>query len=236
MIPVSQARVDGNWRAICVELDAPAASRCERLLGRVGVSTATARIIAATPALRRSWFVAVAVVGVVGLTAQGSADAAVTRNNLFAFLLLAPLAGLFGVAMAYGPDADPSHEIALATPRRGLRLLLLRACTVQAASTAILGLVSLRSGAGWMGFAWILPSAGLTALASSLMTVLSPRRAAAVAGGGWLTLGLLSTALWADRLTLFGPVGQAGAAAAVVAGLGAVHLGRARLDVIGRPT
>ena len=236
MIPVDPLRVDANWSAITAELDAPAPSLFERLLNRLGLPTAMTRVIAATPALRRSWFVAVAVVGVVGVTAQGSTDAATARNNLFAFLLLAPLAGLFGVSMAYGTDADPSHEIALATPMSGIKLLTARAFTVQAASTLMLGLVSLLSTGGWWAFGWVLPSAGLTALALSLMTVLRPRRAASVAGGAWLALGLLSTALTTDRLVVFGPVGQGCALVAAVVGLALLHLGRGRLDVIGRLT
>jgi hypothetical protein len=41
-----------------------------------------------------------------------------------AFLTVAPLLPLAGIAMAYGPGIDPTYEIGLAAPMRSLRLLL----------------------------------------------------------------------------------------------------------------
>ena len=54
--PVDQARIDANWRAITIELDAPTPSRVERLLRAVGLPARVTRLVVATPALRRAWY------------------------------------------------------------------------------------------------------------------------------------------------------------------------------------
>ena len=102
---IDQARIEANWRAITFELDAPLPSRTERALRRVGFSSATARLVAATPALRRSWAAALAAVVFIGLGAAGD-----DPNNISAMLVLAPLIPVLGVALAYGPSVDPVYE------------------------------------------------------------------------------------------------------------------------------
>ena len=56
-LSVDQARLDANWRAINIELDAPQPVRIERMLRRVGMPTHITRLVVATPALRTkcSW-------------------------------------------------------------------------------------------------------------------------------------------------------------------------------------
>ncbi len=230
MIPVDQARIDRNWRAVTVELDAPIPGIFERSLRRCGLPSTVTRVIAATPALRRSWLIAVSAVAVIGLGIQ---DPTRPDGGLYAFLLVSPLAALLGVAMTYGPEADPAHEIGLATPMKGARLLVIRAFTVQAVATLILGAASLASPAGWRAIGWIVPSIGLTSIALALMTYLSPRRATSLAAVAWL--GVVSTigAIADDRLALFGPAGQLAAAAAAGLALVVLHGRRSRLDVIG---
>ena len=56
-----QSRLEENLRVVQVELDAPRESRLARLLRRVGVPDLAVPLVTATPALRRSWFVALAV-------------------------------------------------------------------------------------------------------------------------------------------------------------------------------
>ena len=120
---VDQPRLDANWRAITAELDAPRPSSLERVLGRVGVPGHVSRVIVATPALRRAWYLALAVAVLVGLGATNPGD----RGSLFTLLALAPTLPVLGVALAYGPAADPMYEAQLATPMRGLRLVAIRA-------------------------------------------------------------------------------------------------------------
>jgi hypothetical protein len=133
MTVIDTARIDANWRAISAELDAPRPARIERLLRAVRVPSHVVRIIVATPALRRSWYLSVIAVVLVGL---GGADPA-SRDSLFALLVLAPMLPVLGVALAYGSAADPSHEIQLATPTHGLRLVAIRSVTVLVVSIAI---------------------------------------------------------------------------------------------------
>jgi hypothetical protein len=77
--------------------------------------------------LRRAWFVAIAVVMFVALIAG---DTATNADNILGFLALAPLIPVLGVSFAYGVEADPSHEIGVATPIRGLTLVLTRAAVI----------------------------------------------------------------------------------------------------------
>jgi hypothetical protein len=72
---------------------------------------------------------ALAVVLVLGLAAvldlTGTGPAA-AGDPLPLSLLLAPLLPLLGVALAYGPGADPTYELVASTPLGGLPLLLWR--------------------------------------------------------------------------------------------------------------
>ena len=56
---IDEERLARNWRAITIELDAPRPSRTERILRTLRVPPHVTRLAVATPALRRSWFVAV---------------------------------------------------------------------------------------------------------------------------------------------------------------------------------
>ena len=211
-----QARINANWRAITFELDAPVPSRTERVLRRVGFSSATARLVAATPALRRSWAAALLVVVLIGLSAASD-----NPDNISGMLVLAPLVPVLGVALAYGPTVDPVHEIGLATPMRGLRLLLIRAATVAAVSVAVLsGSMLLSAASNALAFVWLLPALAMTSLAVGLMTVTTPRRSVASVSIGWALLVAIVQGATSDSLAIFGPALQLGSVvAAVVAGV-----------------
>ncbi|MGH1487943.1 MAG: hypothetical protein ACRBK7_00880 [Acidimicrobiales bacterium] len=186
--PLDQARIDRNWRAITIELDAPRPGRMERMLRFFGLPAHVTRLVVATPALRRAWFLATGLAIVIGLSAANG-DRPV--ENLFVLLFIAPLVPVLGVAMAYGTEADPAHEMSIATPLRGLRLILTRAAVVLAFSTFWLAIAAvLAPGTSALAFAWLLPSIGLTLATVALMTVVRPRRAATIAGFAWV-LGVL---------------------------------------------
>lgn len=222
MSAIDQSRIDANWRAINFELDAPIPSRTERVLRRVGFSSATARLVAATPALRRSWAAALLVVVLIGLAAAGD-----NPDNISGMLVLAPLIPVLGVALAYGPTVDPVHEIGLATPIRGLRLLLIRVATVLSVAVAVLsGTVLVSSASNSLAFVWLLPALAMTSLAVSLMTVTTPRRAVAAVSVGWAVLVTIVQGATADSLAIFGPVAQV--AAFFAAGVGAVVMTKRR--------
>ena len=199
------ARLDANWRAITATLDAPRASGVERVLRRVGVPARITRLVVATPALRRSWYLAMGAALLVGLGAIDPSD----PDSLFTLLVLAPLVPVLGVALAYGPTSDPTHEIQLATPTAGIRLVMIRAATVLSVSVVVITVAALVAPAARSSAVlWILPSVALTTFSLSLMTVWPPRRAAAIAGAAWLMLAVISASAAEHNLELFGRVGQ----------------------------
>ncbi len=209
---IDPARIDANWRAISAELDVPKASRMERLLRFARVPARATRLVVATPALRRSWYIALAIVTLVGL---GAATPEEPRQSLFTLLVLAPLVPVLGVAMAYGPTADPAYEVQLATPMRGLRLVTIRAATVLGVSIVVIVSLSLLVDvARPMAAAWLLPALAVTTGSLAAMTVLSPRLATTAVGGAWVIVAFVGRAASDDWLGAFGPAGQIVAATA----------------------
>lgn len=225
---IDPARIDANWRAITAELDAPRPSRMERALRFCRVPARVTRVVVATPALRRAWYIALAVVTLIGL---GSVNPDEPRQSLFVLLVLAPLVPVLGVAMAYGPSADPAYEVQLATPKRGLRLLAIRAATVLGVSMVVIVTLSLLNAtARPMAFAWLLPGFAVTTGSLAAMTVLSPRLATSVVGGVWLVVALVGRGASDDWLGAFGPIGQAAALAATLVFVGITVARRTSFD------
>lgn len=212
---IDPARIESNWRAINAELDAPQPSRVERWLRLAGFPPEVTRLVVATPALRRAWFLSLGVAVVVGLGAAQPGD----RASLLALLMLAPAIPVLGVALAYGPSADPLYEAQLATPMRGIRLVVVRAATVLTVSVAIVvPLALLTPAARGVAALWLLPALGLTMAALALMTVLSPRRAGVVVAGGWFAIVLVARGVGDDALAAFGAGGQVGAVLVAIVG------------------
>jgi hypothetical protein len=222
-------RTAGNWLAVVAELDAPRRSLLERALVRLSVPPDTVRLMGATPALRRSWFVAIFIALLFGVAAA-SPD---RRDATLIWLLaLAPLIPVLGVALAYGPGVDPSHEITVAAPMSGFRLVLVRATTVLGTSLVLGGAVSLlmlpRHDA--MVAAWLLPALALSLVCLTLMTVVESRVAAAIVTGAWLVVIVGVSANATDQLVLFRGAGQIVFAAVAVLGAAAVYLRRRTFD------
>lgn len=225
---VDPARLERNWTAVCAHLDAPRPSLLERLLTKAGLPSRFVRVAIATPSLRRAWFVAVVVVSVVGLIATQDGQ----RSDLLTLLVVAPLVPVLGVALGFGPESDPAHEVSLSTPMRGLELVLTRASTVLVGSGVVLAAVTmLQPQRSAIAFAWIVPSLALTASSLALMTWFSPRRATAVVGGGWLFAMVVVRNGSSDPLAAFSPAGQAALFAIGSVAAGLVALRRDRFDV-----
>ncbi len=204
--PVDQTRIDRNWRSITVELDAPRPGRIERLLRAAGLPAHITRLMVATPALRRSWYLATGFAVLVGLIGS---DPSRPRENLLALLIIAPLVPVLGVSMAYGSQSDPAHEIALATPMRGLRLILTRAAVVLGFSAFWLSIAALLTpNTPAIAFGWLLPSLGLTSATVALMTFVRPRLAAGIVGATWLLVVLAVRNGAEDPLAAFTAGGQ----------------------------
>jgi hypothetical protein len=177
-------RAETIWHEVADRVDAPARSRPERMLVRLGVGEATARLIAATPTLRGPWLLAVA--GVLALAAW---TAQVDERFLSMFLVVAPLGPLAGVAVAFAGGLDPTREIGLAAPYSGLRLLLIRTAAVLAVTVPIVTATGLAlPGSNWLAAAWLLPTAGLTCVALALTARMAPVVAAAVVATAWVLL------------------------------------------------
>ncbi|MER6402597.1 zf-HC2 domain-containing protein [Streptomyces viridosporus] len=147
------------------------------------------------PAVRGAWLPAVLLVAVGAVALAHGGGIANARPWLLA---LAPVVPVAGVALSYGPHADPMHEITAATPSAGLRLVLTRTAAVLAVSLPLLTLAGalLPSADAPNAAAWLLPGLALTLASLALAGYVGLRTATAVAGGGWLcaVLGPVLTA------------------------------------------
>lgn len=225
---VDPHRIERNWNAITAELDTPLPSRIERLLSTLGLPAHISRVALATPSLRRIWFVATALVIVIGLA---SADKSQSQDSIFTFLIIAPLLPVLGVAMAYGSEADPAYEIGLATPMSGLRLVLTRTVVVLLCSVLMLSLVTIVSGNA-MALIWVLPGLALSLLALAGSTVVSPRRSAGAIGGAWLVGLLILNGASTDPVSALVRPGQTLSILAAIAAAVTLHQRRHHFDLV----
>ena len=179
---VDARRAEAIWHEVVDRVDAPRRSGPERMLARLGVGEATARLVAATPTLRGPWLLAVA--GVLALAAWA---AQVDERFLRMFLVVAPLGPLAGVAVAFAGGLDPTREIGLAAPYSRMRLLLIRTAAVLAVTVPIVAAAGLAlPGPNWLAAAWLLPTAGLTCAALALTARMTPVAAVGVVAAGWV--------------------------------------------------
>ena len=221
--------LDAGWERLDAELDAPRPGWFESLLTRAGIADHTARLLAATPVLRRSWLSAVVF---LLLTTVGAVR---TTESPTLFLALAPLLPLAGVALSYGPALDPTYEMTVVAPTHGFRLLMIRTLAVLVAGLGLNGLATLAlPGYGLRALAWLLPALALTATGLALTPRLGPVLAPSLVGGAWVAVLLAAQAAQqtaADPLAPFTAAGQgvAGTVAALAAGL--LFLLRDRFDL-----
>jgi hypothetical protein len=229
MIPDLDARLALNLDVVMAEIDAPPRGRFERLLLRARVPEPTARLVAATPTLRLAWFVSVAV---VLLFAASAGDATWDDTGRLAVLLtLAPLVPVVGVALAYGTGVDRAHEVSVAAPLSGLRLVLLRTATVLGASAALTLLgVLVAPSAGWLRLAWLLPTAATTATTLAVGSRLGMRTAAGIVGTGWIVLVVAVAQAAGDAAAAFRAPGQLVSLAVAVLAAVALVTGRRHLE------
>ena len=206
---VPATRLDGIWNEVDDRVDRLSLPWFERMLVRCGVGEDTARLLAATPSLSAPWLGSVAAAAVLAALVADS-----SHRALFAFLTVAPMLPVAGVAAAYGRDADPAHEIAVASPYSMLRLMLLRSLTVVVATialTLLAGLVLVDEGAA--AAAWLLPAAALTTATLLLSSRVPPVWAAASVMGTWVAGVTVAWQATGTRLAAFGEVGQSAALA-----------------------
>ncbi|MGC4986329.1 zf-HC2 domain-containing protein [Streptomyces sp. DT193] len=222
--------LDVGWERLDAELDAPRPGPAEWLLIRLGVADHTARLLTASPALRRSWLCAIGALLAMTVVA---ADAVRAGTTPILFLALAPLLPLAGVAVSYGPGIDPTYEMAVVSPLHGFRLLMIRTVAVLTVCMGLSGLATLALPSyGLHALAWLLPALALTATGLALTSRLGPVLAPSLVGGGWVGLLAVARATSESDTTLapFTAAGQgvSGAVAALAAVL--LYLARDRFD------
>ena len=225
------ARAGENLHVIHAELDATRESRLARLLRRLGVPDLTVPLVTATPALRRSWFVSIGIALFFAVTAASNNEG-VGVDRISVFLTLAPLLPLLGVALAFGRDVDPTHELVVAAPRDTFQVFLIRAVTVLTASSIVLLLSSLALPAGGAyRVAWLLPAVAITAISMALSARFDGRRVAAIVASAWIATVVIVVAA-SSVAAMFGPILQV-ASTVVIAGAGYwLIAGRERLESV----
>jgi len=201
------SRADNNLRAIHIELDTPAEPRLARWLRRIGVDDLTIPLVTATPALRRSWFVAIAIAVLFALSATTNTNTAGV-DRISVFLTIAPLVPLLGVALAFGRGVDPTHDLVVAAPRDTFAVFLIRSATVLNASSLLLLMSSvLLPDGGLYRVAWLLPGLAVTLAAMALSARWQTQRVAAALGISWIVLVIVTSSA-ASVAAMFGPVTQ----------------------------
>lgn len=214
----------GAWERLDAELDAPVRGIVERAIRAAGVKENTARLLASTPALRRSWLMAVVFTLAVTTTAAHLARALTVPVPLLA---VAPLLPLIAVAISFGPRVDPSYELAVVAPLSTFRLLLLRCAAALSATTALTAAASLAApDIGPVVLAWLAPSLALTLLSLALTPRFGPVASALAVGAGWVALLGATVHRATGESVLFTPPGQA--ALVVAAAVAATALWRVR--------
>jgi hypothetical protein len=206
--------LDDVWQRVQDRVEFAEPAPFERLLARIGLSPADARLVAAAPALRSAFLGGVVLVLAFVATAAALGD---TRGQIL-FLTVAPLLPCVAVAFSYDSDVDPALEQEFVTPYSALRLVLLRTAAVLA---VVLPLVVLAGAVLPVPepFLWVLPAVGFVTGVLALSTWTTPLRAAAAVGVTWFTVIFLamSQATWSDVLDTPYQVGYLAIGAASIA-------------------
>jgi hypothetical protein len=130
-------------------------------------------------------------------------------------LLLAPVAPLSGLAVAWSRRSDPAWETVSGTARAGIELLLRRAVVVLVVVLPLLAAVGWRLGTN--PALWLLPCLAFTAAALLLGGLIGVRRAAVLLGGAWLLAVALPALITVRLPVLVRPESLPGWAVAAVA-------------------
>ena len=220
-------RLDAVWAEVEDALDAPRAGLLERLLLRAGVASDTARLVAVTPSLQRSWITGTVLALTLALLVAHSGERGVAM-----FLALAPVLPVAGIAVAFGPRTDPFHEVALAAPYSSFRLLLVRSAAVLAATTALAVPVTLLlPSTPLVAAAWLLPALALAVTSLALATRIDPVVSSAGLSALWLVGALSGLAPSRDPLVVATAVPQL-LALVLLAASGAVLLQQRRAPLL----
>jgi hypothetical protein len=219
---VPAASMVAGWEAVLAAVETPPPTPAERFLLRTGLTPADTVIIASAPRILLAWFTGL--VCVLGFTFVAK-DVGGQDGMLVAFLLPAPLLPVIGVALAYGPGADPAYETVLATPYRMFRLVLLRSATVLAVALPLIVAVGLLLPISTTAaVAWLLPAAGFVVAVLVVSAWVNPEYAAAAIAAAWV-----GAVAWSvrdgDPLAVVAPLSMLGYAV-LLAAAGVILAGR----------
>lgn len=229
---VDDARLGQIWDEVVQRVDAPRPGVVEAGLLRLGIRNDTARLLAATPSLRLSWLTGVSVALLLAMLAAQSGE-----RGVAVFLALAPMLPVAGVALAFGPQTDPLHELATAAPYSAFRLLLLRSLAVLGATVLLAGsAAAFLPGAPWLAAAWLLPALALATLTLALATSIDIVWAACGLSAAWLSTVLYGFAPGNDPLLAFRAGAQLTCLLAIAVGATVVAVRRQTFTTLGRAT
>lgn len=224
----SRSELDLVWAEVVDRADRTGLGFSERLLQRLGIESASSRLLAATAALRAGAILAVAVIVTAVVLVSRAADTGDV------FLVLAPIVPTGLVALSFAPGADPAGECGLATPMFGFGLLVRRVVAVEVVALLVLIVGSLFVPIdGLRALGWLLPS-----LALSLGTLAGAARWSApdVSAGvmtAWITAVLLASSAEAGSAigesVMFDPSGQVVLAVLAVGATVSIALNRQTL-------
>jgi hypothetical protein len=149
---------------------------------------------------------------------------ALTPDRVSLVLLVAPVLPVLGVAASWGRALDPAYELAAATPRAGLPLVLRRTTAVLV--VVVPGLLV----AGWSTGAslaqWLLPCLAFTAGTLALGGLVGVTRAAIALIAVWAVAIVAPTVALSRTSVAFGPAATPVWAAALALGLLVIALRR----------
>jgi hypothetical protein len=222
---VDRRRLDRMWTEVVDVVDRPRPAPLERVLRRTGVPGAAARLVAVAPPHRLAGLATMATM--VGLAAVA---ARLFGGGGPAFVALAPLVPVAGIAVMLRPGAGLADELGTASPIGGFRLVLVQCLAVLAVSAALAGaavLVTPEPSA-----AWVVPAVALAAVTIAVSSVISTVAAGAIVGFLWLIGLALVPRFASDAAAEFGVRGQvvfgviaAAAAITVMVRRGAFEMG-----------
>ncbi len=219
---VPAGSIANGWEAVLAAVEMPQPTPAERFLLRIGLSPADTVIIATAPRILMAWFTAL--VCVLGFTLVAR-DVGGQDGMLVAFLLAAPLLPVVGVALAYGPGADPAYEAVLASPYRMLRLVLLRSAAVLAVALPLIAAVGLLLPISTTAaVAWLLPAAGFVVAVLGVSAWVNPEYAATAIAAAWVCAVAWSVRA-GDPLAVIAPLSMLGYAV-LLAAAGVILAGR----------
>jgi len=179
---VPSLTVDRSWEAVADRIDR-STSLVDRLVDHLGLPDGDGTVVAAAARLHGSWAAAVLGILIASLVVTGAGRDGTSEA---AYLVLAPMLPLLGVAVAYGPRTDPAWELSHTTPMPRLRLLLVRTAALLAVTLPLAGATGVATGAGPAVAAALLPGLALAAIALALGTRVVPLTTATALGPAWI--------------------------------------------------